>query len=193
MKQRPLVTIGLILFCLLVTLMIPTLDTSIYGFNGDPLSWLSFSPTDPWRIWGLSILLSPFVHLNLWHLFTNLIFLVPLALIIERRRSPAQLVIILVCIHLAGLLCLLALGAGIPLEGKLFLGSSQVLAGLYTFWALEEKKFAYLLIPGGILLSGLWQGQDQLTILAHGAGVIGGVLLIFSNALRKKLGAKRTN
>ncbi len=193
MKQRPWVTIALIILCLLVTLLIPALDTSIYGFSGDPLSWLSFSPTDPFRFWGLSILLSPFVHLNFSHLFTNLIFLVPLALIIERRRSPGQLAMVLGFLHIAGLLCLLLLGAAIALNGKMFLGSSQVLAGLYTFWALGEKKFAFFLIPAGIIVSGLWQGQDQLTILAHGAGVVSGMMLVLVSGSRKKLGAKSAN
>jgi membrane associated rhomboid family serine protease len=190
MKQRPLVTIVLILLCLLVTFLIPALDSSIYGFNGHPTYWLSFSPADPLRVRGLAIILSPFIHLDAAHLLVNLVLLVPLALVVERRRSGARLLFVLMLLHLGTLLGLTGLAALVPIGAKAFLGSSHVVTGLYTYWGLGEEKYAYLYVPIGALVLGAGQGQDQLTIFAHAVALAPAVLLVLSDRLRRKLRPK---
>lgn len=178
MNYRPIATFFFILASILVTFVAPIFDSSFYGENGHPTQWLSFLPGDPLRQSGLTLLLSPFLHINLSHLLTNIIIFLPVALMMERKISGRRLILDFSLIHFQVLLLLVLVNAFIPLEGKAFLGSSHIVIGLYTFWALDQKKYGMLLMPLLVLGIGIWNSHTP-TLLAHMLGFIVGVELLF--------------
>lgn len=186
MKTRPYATITLILLSLIVTLIAPAFDSSIYGVNGSPLQWWSFMPTDPFRQFGLTLLLAPFLHINFEHLLINTILLVPVGLMIERKLSAKHLVLSFLGIHLLAMMLLIASSIFINLSTASFLGTSHIVVGLYAYWAILNRKFSLLIFAAGVLIAGFWQNQNPLTILAHGLGIASGVILFGLGRLRRK-------
>lgn len=178
MKYRPFASVSLILLSFVVTVMISILDTSIYGINGHPTQWLSFLPHDPLRHMGLSLFISPFLHINLMHALFNMIFFIPLALMIERKKSGKFLAFSFFLHHALVLLSLVIVDLFFSLEGKAFLGSSHVITGLYIFWALYNKNYALLFWPLLIIGIGLREPQP-LILLAHSLGLLVGVIVFY--------------
>lgn len=174
MKYRPFVSLSFILLSFIVTVMITILDTSIYGINGHPTQWLSFTPHEPLRHMGLSLLISPFLHINFMHVLVNMILFIPLALMIERKKSGKFLAVAFFLNHTLVLLLLVLVDLFFSLKGKAFLGSSHVVVGLYTFWALYNKNYALLFWPLLIIGVGFWEPQP-LTLLTHSLGLLAGV------------------
>lgn len=174
MKYRPFASLSLILLSFIVTVMISILDTSIYGINGHPTQWLSFLPHDPLRHMGLSLFISPFLHINFMHALVNMIFFIPLALMIERKKSGKFLTVVFFLTHALVLLLLILVDLFFSLEGKAFLGSSHVIVGLYTFWSLYNKNYSLLFWPLFMIGVGFWEPQP-LTLLAHFLGLLAGV------------------
>ena len=192
MKQRPLITISLILISLVITLMAPIFDNSIYGFNHHPTEWLSFSPNAPLRHWGLSLIFSPFLHMNFVHVLTNMIFFIPVGMMIERKESGRFLAVSFVLLHALVLLLLVMVNLFFSLEGKAFLGTSHVVIGLYTFWSLKTKNFALLFWPLFIIGWGLWEPQPMI-LLAHTLGLFAGIKLFFWSRLWDKFRSQRSH
>lgn len=192
MNYRPLVTMALVLTSLIVTLVAPIFDSSFYGVNGHPTEWLSFSPDAPLRHYGLSLIFSPFLHISFLHLLTNMVVFMPVAMMIERKKSGSNLILRFLFIHFKVLIILVIVNALFPLGGKAFLGSSHVVVGLYTFWALNQKKYGMLLVPLLVLGIGLWD-FSSLTFLAHILGFLVGVGLFFLGSLLSKLRLKSSN
>lgn len=192
MKYRPLATITLVLASFLVTFIAPIFDYSFYGENGHPTEWLSFLPSAPLRQAGLTLLFSPFLHINLTHFLTNMFFFLPVAMMVERKKSGMKLFLFFIMIHLETLLLLFITNAFIPLEGKAFLGSSHIVMGLYTYWALNQKKYGMMLIPLLVLSIGMWNSHG-LTLLAHMLGFIVGVELSIIGRLRERIGPQSAN
>lgn len=178
---------------IVITFGAPAFDSSLYGVNGHPVEWLSFSPGSPFRHLGLSLLLSPFIHLNALHLFTNLAFFLPVALMIERKRSGPILALYFFSIHFMVLLTLVGIENLFSLEGKAFLGSSHIIVGLYGFWSIANKKYGMLFVALVMIAAGLWENQSPFTLLAHGLGLIGGLLLPAADRLRSKLRPQGAN
>lgn len=193
MKYRPLITILLVLTSIVVTLGAPAFDSSLYGVNGHPVEWLSFSPGLPFRHLGLSLFLSPFIHLNTLHLFTNLAFLIPMALMMERKRSGRFLAMFFFSIHFVVMLTLVGIENLFPSGGNAFLGSSHVVVGLYSYWSLSQKRYGLLFFTLLIIAAGLWENQNPLTLLAHTLGLFSGILLFVLGRLWCKIRAKSTN
>lgn len=193
MNHRPLATISFILISFAVTLMAPIFDSSVYGVNGHPTEWLSFLPNDPFRHMGLSLVVSPFLHINFQHLISNLFFFAPVAMMMERKKSGFFLILHFFLIHSQVLLLLVMVNFLFPIGGKAFLGSSHVIIGLYTYWSLASKKYGMLFFALLILGVGLWQSQSPLTLLAHALGFIVGVEILLLGRLRDKLRSKSSN
>ncbi len=192
MNYRPVVTIVLILVSFLATLVAPIFDSSFYGENGHPTEWLSFLPTVPLRQSGLTLIFSPFLHINLSHLLTNMVILLPVALMIERKISGRKLILFFSLIHFQVLLLLVLADVFMSLEGKAFLGSSHIVIGLYTFWALNQKKYGMLFMPLLVLGIGIWNSHS-LTFLAHMLGFIVGVELLFLCRLWERVRPQHSN
>lgn len=190
--NRPVATISFILTTLAVTFMAPAFDSSFYGVNGHPTEWLSFLPEDPFRQSGLSLLLSPFLHINFLHLMTNMIIFIPVALMMERKKSGSFLALNFFLIHFQVLLLLVLINYVFPLHGKAFLGSSHVIIGLYTLWGFSNKKYGLLAVPLLVLAIGLWD-SNSLSLLAHALGFVVGVELLFLGQIWSKLSSKRTH
>lgn len=188
MKYRPFASLSLILLSFIVTVMISILDTSIYGINGHPTQWLSFLPHDPLRHMGLSLFISPFLHINFMHALVNMIFFIPLALMIERKKSGKFLAVTFFLNHGLVLLSLVLVDLFFSLEGKTFLGSSHVIVALYGFWALYNKNYSLLFWPLLIIGIGLWEPQP-LTLLAHSLGLLDGVIIFYVIRLWEKFRA----
>lgn len=193
MKNRPIATISFVLFSVLVTFVAPIFDSSLYGVNGHPSEWLSFMPSMPFRHMGLSLILSPFLHLNFQHLVTNTILFIPVAMMVERKNSGRNLALNFFLIHFQVLFFLIFVTLFYPLEGKAFLGSSHVIIGLYSFWSITNKKYNLLYFSILILAVGLWQDQSHLTTLVHVLGLLTGLELSVFCRLRSKLRSKSTN
>jgi membrane associated rhomboid family serine protease len=193
MKTRPLATISFILLSIIITFMAPIFDSSIYGVNGHPTEWLSFLPSSPFRRMGLSLIFSPFLHINFQHLLTNMVFFTPVAMMMERKRSGVFLALNFFAIHFQVLLLLVVVNLFFPLYGKAFLGSSHVIIGLYSFWSLTNKKYGMLFFAFLILAVGLWQTQSPLTLLAHGLGFMVGIELLLLGRFWGKFGPKSSN
>jgi membrane associated rhomboid family serine protease len=192
-NKRPLITISFTLISFTVMVMAPIFDSSVYGVNGHPTEWLSFLPNAPFRHMGLSLFFSPFLHINFQHLITNILIFLPVAMMIERKRSGAFLAVIFFSIHFQVLILLAVIDVFYPLDGKAFLGSSHVIIGLYSFWALTSKKMSMLYF--GILLCavGFFQSQGALTLLAHTLGLCTGIALLIPDRFGSKLRSKRPN
>jgi membrane associated rhomboid family serine protease len=173
--------------------MAPIFDSSIYGVNGHPTEWLSFLPSSPFRRMGLSLIFSPFLHINFQHLLTNMVFFTPVAMMMERKRSGVFLALNFFAIHFQVLLLLVVVNLFFPLYGKAFLGSSHVIIGLYSFWSLTNKKYGMLFFAFLILAVGLWQTQSPLTLLAHGLGFMVGIELLLLGRFWGKFGPKSSN
>lgn len=183
MKNKLNATISFLLLSFAITFMAPIFDSSFYGFNGHPIEWMSFLPTSPLRHAGISILFSPFLHLNTQHLLTNLFFFTPIAMMMERKRSGLFLALHFFLIHFQVLLLLVLVNVFYPLEGKAFLGSSHIIIGLYSLWSVANKKFAMMSFALLILVIGMWQGQGALTLLAHALGLLVGIETLFLGRL----------
>lgn len=193
MKNRPITTICFIAVTFLVTFVAPIFDSSLYGVQGHPTEWLSFLPNAPLRHLGASLLFSPFIHVNFEHLMINLFFFVPMAMIIERKRSGTFLLFSVSLIHFQVLLALFVLSSIFPLEGKAFLGLSHIIVGLFSFWSLTNKKYGLLFLALLIIGVGQWQSQNELTLLAHGLGLVFGVELFFLGRFQNKQRLHGTN
>lgn len=186
MNHRPVASIALILLSFAVTFIAPTFDSSFYGLDGHPSGWLSFSPQDPLRHMGLSLILSPFLHVNLIHLMTNVIVFIPVAMMMERKKSGSYLTFQFFLIHFLVLILLVLSNLLFPMGNKAFLGSSHIITGLYTFWALANKKYGLLVLPLFIISIGLWENQS-LTLLSHSLGFFAGVIFLILGRLHEKL------
>ena len=193
MKNRPIATLCFILTAILITFFAPLFDVSIYGLKGHPKEWLSFLPNSPWRHYGGSLLASPFLHMSWEHLLTNLVLFIPIAMMIERKRSGLYLAGIFFLLHFKVLVSLWVVQFFIPLEGKAFLGVSHVIIGLFSFWSLSTKRYGLLVFALLILIVGQWQLQSTSTLLAHALGFTMGVLLFFLGRSRDKLRPQRAN
>lgn len=193
MKNRPLATISLILGATLMTMMAPVFDSSVYGINGHPTEWMSFMPSAPLRNSGIGILLSPFIHMNWQHLLTNMIFLTPVALMIERKAGRGYLWLRFFLLHLFVLSALYAAQFIIPMEGKAFLGASHVVTGMFTFWGLTTRSKGMLFLSIAMVAGSAWQSQDSLTIAAHLTGATMGIMLFVVSSLLKKLRLQGAN
>lgn len=186
MNNRPVATITLILMSIAVTIAAPAFDSSFYGFNGHPAEWLSFSPEAPFRHMGMGLIFSPFLHIHFWHLVTNIVVLIPVALMMERKKSGLYLVLEFIAIHLQVLIMLVLLHSVFPMEGKAFVGNSHVVAGLYTFWSLNRKKFRLLILPLSVIAIGLWD-SNSLSLIAHILGCLAGIVLYLLTVFGTKL------
>lgn len=173
--------------------MAPIFDYSVYGVNGHPTVWLSFSPDSPLRHGGLSWIVSPFLHLHFEHLITNMTLFVPVAMMMERKKSGKFLLLKFLSIHTLVLLALMFVSPFYPLSGKAFLGSSHVVIGLYCYWGLANKKYSMTVLALVILGIGLWQSQSPLTLLAHVLGFLIGFGILVTGSLWDKIRAKGTN
>lgn len=192
MNNRPVATISLILMSIAVTLAAPAFDSSFYGFNGHPAEWLSFSPAAPFRHMGMGLIFSPFLHIHFWHLLTNIVVLTPIALMMERKKSGLYLVLQFIVIHLQVLFMLTLIHSVFSMEGKAFVGSSHVVAGLYTFWSLDRKNYRLLILPLSVIAIGLWD-SNTLSLIAHALGCLAGLVLLFINRLWNKTCSQGTN
>jgi membrane associated rhomboid family serine protease len=186
MKTRPLATILLIALSLLITFISPAFDTSVYGVNGNPLQWWGFMPAHPLRQYGLTLIISPFLHLNFAHLLINCILLVPVGLMIERKLNGIKLMIYFLGIHFFTLILLVVASTLMSLGQASFLGISHIVVGLYAYWGLVNRKFGLLIFTIGVLVAGYWQNQNPLTILAHGMGIVSGFILFGMGRFRRK-------
>lgn len=193
MKNRPLASLALLALAVLVTFVAPIFDSSLFGVKGHPTEWLSFLPNAPFRLGGLTLFFSPFIHLNPEHLFTNLVMLVPISLMIERKRSAAFLIACFFIIHCQVLLYLWAISFFDAWEGKAFLGMSHVIVGLFSFWSLTNKKAGLFILALLVLGLGQWQAPNTLTFLAHFLGILTGIELFFLSSLYHRTRTKSAN
>lgn len=187
MNSRPLTTIAFLVLSFGITIGASVFDSSLFGHDGHPTLWLSFMPEDPFRLYGLSIIFSPFLHLGLQHLITNFILLVPVAMMIERKKSGPFLAGLFVTLHLIILATMILLHQFKSMTGAGFLGMSHVIIALITYWSLSTKRYGMLMFAAFILAMGWWQSQSSLTILAHAIGLIVGALLFAVSSSWQKL------
>ncbi len=186
MNKRPFITLSFIVFTIAINFLIPTFDNSLYGVEGHPAKWLSFMPAEPLRSWGGSLILSPFLHLNLKHLFINLIFFVPLGMMIERKNSGPHLALCILIIHVEVLLLLIITHFFWALDGKAFLGLSHIIMGLFSYWAIMQKKYFMLVLVSAVITYSQWQTENPLTLIAHGLGLVAGFELFVLGHLWEK-------
>ena len=124
MNKKPIATISFILLSIAGFFIAPIFDYSVYGVNGHPNEWLSFLPNSPLRNMGLSLIFSPFLHINFAHVMSNLIFFIPVAMMMERQKSGIILTINFCLIHFQVLFLLFLLGLIAPIGDKAFLNVS---------------------------------------------------------------------
>lgn len=179
-SHRPAFTILFVLITVLFTYGISILDTSLYGVQGSPLEWLAFKPIEFNQLFTLSALASPFVHLSTQHLLMNLLLFVPVSMMIERAQGIKFLLALILFIHFQVYLLLIVCHYWINLSGFAFLGLSHIVLGLYGFWALYRKNIGLTVLALAIIIIGKWQGQDNLTLLAHILGYMIGVELFIA-------------
>ncbi len=190
MQKKPWASIILVLLTMIVTFMAPVFDTSVYSVNGHPTEWLSFLPESPFRHYGSGIFLSSLLHMNATHLFTNLFFFTPLALMMERKTSGGYLILKFCALHLLVLLGLVLTHILFPLQGKGFIGMSHLVVGLYAYWGITQKKYGFLFFALAMIGIGLWLDQSPLTHLAHSLGLASGLCLVFLSKLWCKVRPK---
>ncbi|WP_372655710.1 rhomboid family intramembrane serine protease [Halobacteriovorax sp.] len=185
MKKRPIATTSLTLIALAITSMAPLFDTSVYSLNEHPTQWMSFMPSTPFRYMGLTFISSPFIHLNLEHFFVNTLFLLPIGMIIERKKTWTYLAVLFLLVHFQTLLSLIVIDSFYTFQAKAFLGYSHIVIGIYTFWFVKNKKYGSLTLAILILIAGLWQTQSPLTILAHVLGLAAGIVILILERLTR--------
>ena len=185
MQNRPYASISLAVATLIVTFLAPAFDSSIYGVNGNPVQWMSFMPSGPFRHNGVSLLLAPFLHVNLQHLGINLLLFLPVALMIERKLSGKSLLADFLAIHVLTMVVLVLSAHTFSIGTASFVGLSHIVTGLYAYWSLRQKKYSLMVFALAILLTGFWQDQNPLTILAHGLGLVSGIMLFGAGQLRR--------
>lgn len=183
MKFRPYATLTLTLICLIVTIASQAFNTSLFFFDGSPEKWLSYFTVEPFRHYGLTIVLSPFMHISSSHLLVNLFFLIPISLLIERKKSGQFLIIRFTAIHLITLIFLTLFASG----NQAFLGASHLICGLGLYWSLNRRQWSLLALIIAFVGLGFWEGQNSATILAHGAGALAGALVLVLDQIRSKI------
>jgi membrane associated rhomboid family serine protease len=177
MKRRPIITLILLILSAGGTLIPPSFDSSLFGIKGAPLSAVGYSPIHPLRLFGGTILLSPFLHMNLEHFFMNALAFIPISLMIERKTSLREYAGAFCLIHLLTmiLLTLLSLlGVG---EKAIFMGLSHVVVGLFSYLSCKESKKSLLIFPALVIVAGWCVGQSKLTLFSHVFGILSGILL----------------
>ena len=186
MNNRHFFTLFFIILTLAINLLIPVFDDSLFGVQGHPTQWLSFMPAEPLRLFGGSLVLSPFLHLDFKHLLINMVFFIPLAMIIERKKSGRFLALSFLVIHVEVLLLLIVTHFFWSLEGKAFLGLSHIIMGLFSYWALINKKYILLVLVSVVITISQWQTENPLTLIAHASGLVAGVELFILGHLWDK-------
>lgn len=140
-------------------------------------------PEFPFRNQGITLYLSAFVHMGVEHLLINMVFFIPLAMMIERKYSGKHIILIFFSLHLMTLSLLSILHFVMDLRGTAFLGMSHIVVGLSAFWGLLNKRYLILGISFLFLIVGYWQEQSTLVQMSHLCGLLSGVLLMARRSL----------
>lgn len=173
MSKRPWLSIFFLVFTPAMNLFIRSLDASLFHESGSPLLWLSFNSTPSGTLWGISLLSSLFLHYDFTHGLINLLFLLPILMVLERRYSKANCLALILGIHFSVLLALMLLHF-LLLPPHSYLGLSHVVIGLYTHQAIEQRKktlffLALMMVVSSALSTPLSLAPHLLGLMA-GAG-----------------------
>ena len=90
-------------------------------------------PSDPFRLGGFEWVSSFFLHWDLWHLASNLYFLILFGAVVEDVLRPGKFLLMVALSKVAGSLLYLALAAE---EGGASAGASGGISGILAYWAL---------------------------------------------------------
>ncbi|MCO5144276.1 MAG: rhomboid family intramembrane serine protease [Oligoflexia bacterium] len=187
-----------IFFLTLILLILSQWTVSLYGLNpNEPLqSFLSFSPQNPWRDWGLSILSYPLIHISLEHWFVNVFFWLVLSFKINsflRTHTILKQILILMVYGLVALIIALTYllpVAPIALPHDRILGLSAIIFFQVGFLLISTNQFSVWIFLLALCLSYLFFGpSSNLTFWGHTAGLILGVFLgaLVRFSYRKKI------
>lgn len=189
-KRRPLMTWGFAAICVLVSLV-----ALFSGENGNAVLALGFMPKEPLRYGGITLFSSILVHGSLWHLFTNMYFLLIFGDNVEDELGiPWFLALIILSAWMGN-----ALHAGFdPRPGVPAVGASGAISGILAYYAFKFPRaslammFRYVFIfkwfrfPAWVLFL-VWVllqlvtayaqlgGQSHVSALAHLGGAVIGV------------------
>ena len=163
-------------------------------FGSDFLRALSFNIYDPFRLAGLTILTSFFVHQSLSHILGNYFFLMPAGLYIEKNIGVKKYLVFLFSVHCFVLLTdafwiqIIGEGeikAGSDLgslaAGKYLLGASSVAIATVSFGLLNAgRKIIYTLFIL-LLLFSMFAFDDNLAVshFSHFLGFVFGTIYYY--------------
>ncbi|WP_269523736.1 rhomboid family intramembrane serine protease [Coraliomargarita parva] len=202
--NKPVATWGLALLIFLISLLsLPQLAATVQAYG--------LIPAEPFRLAGLTLLSSFFLHAGLFHLLGNLYFLLVFGDNVEHFLGPLKFLFLVIGASLGGdlLHILLAQGSTIPC-----IGASGGISGVMAYYALKFPKarisFMLLPLPGAWLRLGarwmfliwiaqqafiIWQqslGLSQVSGAAHIGGALVGLLTYFFGRLKEPEDAHST-
>jgi membrane associated rhomboid family serine protease len=145
----------------------------------------SFTSSAPFQNYGINILSSAFVHQNAFHLFINLLFLIPLIFVLRKNNNVFLLTL---RIHLFVLLAISLCTYWNLLIPSNYFGLSHIVFALLTVWAMEDKKFLLPLSFLGLFIYEYFSKASLESIAPHFFGLIAGLIesLIAKTSFKKR-------
>ncbi len=173
MRKRPWLSIFFLVFIPVMNLFIRSFDVSLFHETGSPLHWLSFNPSATGPIWFVSIISSFFLHYDFTHGLINLLFFLPMIMVLERQYSKLRCLGLIFGIHLMVLLGLMLMHF-FYLSTQSYLGLSHVVIGLYVHQAIVQKKMTLFFLALLMLATSAMGSPSSL--IPHFLGLIMGAL-----------------
>jgi membrane associated rhomboid family serine protease len=170
-------------------------------FGSDLLRYFSFDLTKPFRMAGLTLVSSFFVHFTLPHLMSNYLIILPAGVYLEKHKSRTYALIFILLVHFMVLLAELLMfktlggvgainGAEVSLnqETRFMLGSSGVAFALLSFFLLNSKKiFIYLIVLIAYSTYVLVSKDNSSSYLPHLFGwILGSLIYVYENKKSSK-------
>ncbi|HEV8384943.1 MAG TPA: rhomboid family intramembrane serine protease [Candidatus Acidoferrales bacterium] len=196
MLQRPWLTWSL---AALITMV------SVWAWmNPSLMNLFCLVPSLAWRMGGLTLLTSFFLHGGFFHLFANMYFMIVFGDNVEDYLGKARYLVLLLTATLAGNFLHIAMD---PYSGVPVVGASGGISGLIVFYGLQFPRARLLILTRWLLfypirfgagvalllwfflqLLGAWQqlaGFSRVSSLAHLGGAAAGLLfwLVWKNRL----------
>ncbi len=144
-----------------------------------------FTSSNPFKNYGINILSSALLHQNAFHLFINLLFLIPLIFVLRKNNNVFFLAL---RIHLFVILAISLCTHWNILSPGNYYGLSHIVFALLTLWAIEDKKLLLPICFLGLFIYEYFSKTSLESIAPHFFGLIAGLIesLIAKSRFKKR-------
>ena len=106
----------------------------------------------------------------------NLIFFVPLSLMLERAKGSINLIGYLLGIHVTVLLLLSTLTFYRIIPSAYYFGLSHMVFGVLSLWSMQNKKFLLVALMASFLVFQFFETSSSTSVLPHALAFILGLI-----------------